>query len=588
MSPVRSRLLAPLLAVTLGAPALALATPAQAGGSGDAAPGCASPLFDGPVRATTAEAATPGRFATALERSPRTAPALERAVAASDRAAFLDRCGDLFYADPADTTEHGEVAESGAGFGSGTGATAPVPLDQTFQLASRPGASRTIWLDFVGGTVTDTAWNGNYGATITAEPFSITAPASTGFTDAELVEIQRAWQVVAEDYAPFDVNVTLADPGTAATDRSSPSDNEYGTRVILTNGGPIFTKCHCGGVAYVSVFNMSGPSHMRYQPAWVFSAGTTTSGKSMGEAASHEAGHNLGLSHDRTTTSNYYSGSSPWAPILGAAYSQPITQFSQGEYTGAENTQDDLAVVGTGAPLRLDDHGDDADSATPLTGTALRTDGVVSTRADVDAFAFTGAGETTVTVKPAAGLPNLDVELTVLDSTGHTIAIVDPPAARVTYDAASGLGASWTTTLPAQEAQYTLLVDGVGTGDPKTAGRYSDYGSLGNYRVTVATGSETDAVQTAPLTFTTSSRLPNGRKHKKYDVRITTADGSPAYAWRRVSGTIPDGLRLASSDRRNARIVGTPRARGWYRFTLAVRDATGDSERRTFRIRVRG
>ncbi len=305
MSPVRSTRLAPLLAVVLGAHALALGTPAQAERSEDSAPGCARPLFDGPVRATVAEAATPGRFATALERSPRNAAALERAVSASDRSAFLDRCGDLFYADPSHGAEHGEepgeVAESdsGSGFGSGTGATASVPLDQTFQLASRPGASRTIWLDFVGGTVTDTAWNGNYGATIiAAEPFSITAPASTAFTDAELVEIQQTWQVVAEDYAPFDVNVTLADPGTAAIDRSSSSDSVYGTRVIVTNAGPIYTACHCGGVAYVSVFNMAGPSHMRYQPAWVFSAGTHASGKSMGEAASHEAGHNFGLSHD--------------------------------------------------------------------------------------------------------------------------------------------------------------------------------------------------------------------------------------------------------------------------------------------------
>ena len=97
----------------------------------------------------------------------------------------------------------------------------------------------------------------------------------------------------------------------------------------------------------------------------------------------------------------------------------------------------------------------------------------------------------------------------------------------------------------------------------------------------------TEPPEATDLTFTTTSRLPNARKHKKYDVRITTADGEPTYAWRRVSGTIPKGLRLASSDQRSARIVGSPKVRGWYRFTLAVRDATGDTERRTFRVRVR-
>ncbi|MGH3361538.1 MAG: zinc-dependent metalloprotease family protein, partial [Nocardioides sp.] len=528
----------------------------------------------------------PGRFADALERSPRNATALRRAVATTDRTAFLDRCGAMFFADPhtADGGHaEGEVAESGTSSGSDVGANASVPLEQTFTLASRPGAARTIWLDFRGGTVTDTSWNASYGSPITARPFSITAPASTAFSAAELREIQRAWQVVAEDYAPFDVNVTLADPGIAAIDRSSSHDRAYGTRVIVTGGGPIYTKCSCGGVAYVDVFNDYGTSHMWFQPAWVFSAGTGTSGKSIGEAASHEAGHNFGLSHDGTRTSGYYRGSEPWAPILGAAYSQPVSQFSRGEYAGASTSQDDLAVVATGAPLRSDDHGNTVATATRLDPT-LQADGVVTTRGDVDAFTFTGEGQTTVAVTPAAGLPNLDVELTVVDAAGSTIARVDPPAARVSSSSASGLGATWSTALPAGEASYTLLVDGVGTGDPRTAGRYSDYGSLGNYRVTVSTGA---AVTDQPLAFTTSSRLPNARKRRWYDVRISTTDGVPDYAWQRVSGSLPRGLRLVDTDRRFVRIAGRPTARGWFRFTMVVRDADGESERRAFRLRVR-
>ena len=38
----------------------------------------------------------------------------------------------------------------------------------------------------------------------------------TTYSAADLTEIQRVWQIVAEDYAPFDVNVTTADPGAAA------------------------------------------------------------------------------------------------------------------------------------------------------------------------------------------------------------------------------------------------------------------------------------------------------------------------------------------------------------------------------------
>ena len=42
------------------------------------------------------------------------------------------------------------------------------------------------------------------------------------------------------------------------------------------------------------------------------------------EAASHEAEHDLGLSHDGTSTTGYYpgqgSGAVGWAPIMGVGY----------------------------------------------------------------------------------------------------------------------------------------------------------------------------------------------------------------------------------------------------------------------------
>ena len=42
----------------------------------------------------------------------------------------------------------------------------------TFNLSSKPGANRTIYLDFLGGTVTDTYWNATYtgGAPIVVPP----------------------------------------------------------------------------------------------------------------------------------------------------------------------------------------------------------------------------------------------------------------------------------------------------------------------------------------------------------------------------------------------------------------------------------
>jgi hypothetical protein len=578
-APRPSALLTTLLTLALAAVLPAVAgSPAQAARPAGTPAGCAHPVFDEPVVAGVARARMPQRFETAVERNG-SQGAVVADAARSDRTLWLDTCGRAFYVDPA--AGHGEK-QAAAGTVAGPQASAPatslVPLADTFTLASRPGANRTIWLDFKGGTFTGTAWNGSYGSSITAEPYSSSDPVDTSFSDAELLEIQKAWQVVAEDYAPFDVNVVLADPGTAALDRTSSSDLQYGARAVITNGGPIYTSCGCGGIAYVNVFNYSGSNHQYYQPAWVFSAGTGKTGKNMGEAASHEIGHNFGLSHDATATASYYAGAAPWAPIMGVAYSQPVSQFSKGEYLGASTTQDDLAIIATGAPLRADDHGDAAGTATVLTGATPTADGVVTTRTDVDAFRFTGAGATTVNVNPAAGLPDLDVQLTVLDGTGATVAVVDPAAARVSSSQASGLGASWSGTLPAGGATYTLLVDGVGTGDPLVAGKYSDYGSLGNYSLQVSTGTVTP---TDPL-VASGSDPAHATVGTPWSASPVTATGGVApYTWS-ASG-LPGGLAV---DPGTGALGGTPTAAGTSSVTLTATDATGASASATVAVVV--
>ncbi len=84
-----------------------------------------------------------------------------------------------------------------------------------------------------------------------------------------------------------------------------------------------------------------------------------TSGKSCAEAASHEAGHTLGLGHDGAngTQTEYYggqgSGNTGWAPIMGVGYDQTVTQWSKGEYANANNTQDDLAIISYGAYVHV-------------------------------------------------------------------------------------------------------------------------------------------------------------------------------------------------------------------------------------------
>lgn len=394
----------------------------------------------------------------------------------ADPAVRVDACGEVFFAEPARPA--GPAALNAAP------GSLPAALKDTFALESLPGSSRTIYLRFTGLAVTGTAFNADYGVpTLVATPFSMTPPADTAFTPFELGEIQRAWQVVAEDFAPFDVNVTTREPAPEALARTSASDPAYGvTLVATTGGGPLQRACRCGGLAYVGVFGSTGTQRDYRQPGFVFGA---ISGESVGEAASHEAGHMFGLYHDGTTSEAYYDGRAPWAPIMGSGYDQPVTQWSAGEYLGASNPQDDLAVIARTAPVRADDHGDTSDTATGLAlGTAAT--GMIATRTDVDAFTFTAGGRVSITVAGLDGKSDLDVGLRLVDASGATVVSVDAPTTRQSSSRAGGLGAAWTGTLPRTAAPYTLLVDGVGTGAPLVPGRYSDYGSLGTYRVLVA------------------------------------------------------------------------------------------------------
>ncbi|GAB3766700.1 hypothetical protein FB382_001788 [Nocardioides ginsengisegetis] len=356
----------------------------------------------------------------------------------------------------------------------------PAPLRDTFALDSRPGSSRTLFLKFTGGTVAGTAFNADFGLdSITARPWSITPPVDTNFSPTELAEIQRAWQVTAEDFAPFDVNVTTRTPAPDALDRSSDADASYGATVLVTQGGPLQAACRCGGLAYGNVFGAVGAAKDYAQPAFVFGS---YSGEDIGEGVSHEAGHLFGLMHDGTATLAYYDGRAPWSPIMGSSFSQPVSQWSLGEYPGANNTQDDVAIIARSAPIRPDDHGDTAATATPLVpGTVVN--GVITTRTDVDAFIFTASGPVTLTASTLAVKADLDVGLRITDAAGNTVATVDAPTTRDTRLKALGLGATWTATLPRTPATYVAYVDGVGTGSPTTPGRYSDYGSLGTYRL---------------------------------------------------------------------------------------------------------
>ena len=252
------------LALTTSPAASAEEEPAPVDDPTSVAP--AGPLLDSPERGRTAIRELGDQLDVAAARNDLGAAEL-RTLLRTDESVWIDPEGMLYYVDPAPrpTPDAGETPAAAA------------PLSETFELHSNPGASRTILLDFDGAEVTGTGWN--------ALPLNVTPgshpawdPAGDGpsFSDGERAKVQQVWAMVAEDYAPFDVDVTTQDPGTAGLVRSSSSDTVYGTRVLVTPSDDPFAKiCSlgCGGVAYISVFDDVGTYH---QPAWVFPQGWAT------------------------------------------------------------------------------------------------------------------------------------------------------------------------------------------------------------------------------------------------------------------------------------------------------------------------
>lgn len=467
----------------------------------------------------------------------------------------------------------------------------PVSLAETFLLNSNPGASHTIYLDFDGHVTSNTIWNTNYngGQDIVTAAYDFDGNTSS-FADSELQRIQWIWERVAEDFIPFDVNVTTEDPGTGALIKSGSSDSAWGSRVVIGGSSSDWWGSAAGGVAYVGSFNWSSDS-----PAFVFEAQLGNGNeKYTAEAISHEVGHAIGLSHDGRTSplEEYYagqgSGETGWAPILGSGYTKNVTQWSQGEYTSASQTQDDLAIItgNNGFTYRADDHGGSNSSASVLgTVNEVISDwGIVERSSDIDVFAFpTNAGTIQIDVKPLDRGPNLDVMLELYDSANNLVGSSNP---------VESLAAS--ISLTAAAGQYYLQISGTGKGDPATDG-YSDYASLGQYFIsgTVvpvqndfvsisaenANHPEGDA-GTSDFTFIVS-RTGNTSEPTSVDYALIGSGSNAATASDFAGNLLPNGsIAFAAGETSKAitiQILGDTEVESDEGFTVTLSGASGDT-----------
>ena len=436
-------------------------------------------LLGQPLQGRTALGKLQPRLAELAERNGIAEQQLER-ILATDKTSWIDEDGKLFYKEPAATPAQRSKAAASPKRAKQAVAAAVGPA---FELHSKAGSNRVIYLDFDGHTITGTAWNTNgKPATVNVTAYD-TDGNTSNWSTAEQDVVREVWARVAEDYAPFDVDVTTQAAAESAITRSSSTDKQYGTRVLIDPTTWYQSGCGCGGVAYVGVYDNTS-QHAYYQPALVFTKGVGTGAKNIAEAASHEAGHNVGLSHDGTASQGYYAGHGAWAPIMGVGYSKAISQWSKGEYSGANNKEDDFAVVGqNGLALRADDHGNGTSDATALTLGAT-TSGIYASDSDVDTFRIDlAAGTFTFAANAAAAGGDLDIKLQLLNSAGTVIATADPASGQSNSGTPTGLSASISRQVTA--GRYYLRVDNTGYGDPLSTG-YSTYGSRGAYTVRVS------------------------------------------------------------------------------------------------------
>ncbi|RFC45143.1 MAG: Immunoglobulin domain-containing protein [Verrucomicrobia bacterium] len=473
----------------------------------------------------------------------------------------------------------GLPADSGIAAAPSDGNAASSSNEGVPQMNTRPGAKGLIYLHFSGGTVTDPSWNG--GLPIEAAPSGLSADG-----------IREVVARVAEDYAPFDMAVS-----TIASDYDNSSPGRR-MRVIVTPTNRLLPGA--GGISLIGSWSSSGKIRSSTVPAWVF----TATPKTIAEAASHEVGHTLGLSHDGTLNppyrtyengqetyhpsglaSPYYSGNGPegsptsWAPIMGNSYSRPLTQWSKGEYQNANNTEDDIAIIASssnGVSYALNLQALDTDVSGPYrllnieagtfcaTGILTRTglpDLPQSDSPEHFHFATTG-GSLSVTATPLSpNFTNVDLQLELykLDpSTGEfsLLSKANPPDLLGSVLQAQDLpkGTYQIAVRPAASAETDTGIYITG---------YSSYGSLGPYQIS----GTVENAESAPAFL--SPVLLKGCVGTELDLPLTFTDSTS------VTGTpspLPPGVTW---NQETQRLQGTPTKPGVYNITFVLKSTAG-------------
>jgi len=518
------------------------------------------------------------------------APVREEAIVIQDRGPTPMELGRAHLESKA---AHDFFAPASAGGASGNDPLAGVPGGDVFKLHSRSNAPNTIYINFTGPLIENTVWNTSDWHEIGDDEMLPLDTVAYGIDDdpgtfsvEDKVSIFAIWRQVAEDFAPFNVNVTTEAPA-VFTDNVAHAVVTY----PADENGVQMPFYWAGGVAYGNHFG--GSSHQFLSPALIYHIGSDSRTAS---TVSHEVGHQLSLEHWGTEELSYYSGHGAgvdsWAPIMGGGGSLHYSQWSRGEYPGSDlksatvgdEIQDDIAEISARMGFAPDDHGDTLSTATPIIfengGVANVTNvfedpnnlspdnkGVIEKESDVDIFGFDHTGgrvEFLATTMNEAGIggSNVDLEIRLLGSNGAQI--VGSNIEQLTF----GNVKAW---LPA--GQYYVLVTGVANSDAP----FPAYGSIGQYYLTgsVAYGASVDDV-------TPPAPNPGGWDMEPRPMNTTTLKMSAAKSFD-VSGVeyffeCVTGPNCASSSWQQSRdyVISGLTPDEYYELRVKSRDASGN------------
>ena len=310
-------------------------------------------------------------------------------------------------------------AETPAGQGDSDGGVAAASLPGMPVLNSKPDAAATIFLDFDGHF--EPTWGSSY-SNITTPVFDTDGNPSS-FAGAEILRINQVFNWVAEDYAPFDINVTTVEPPSFG--------NGEAIRVSIGGNGS-WSGGTYGGIAYINSFTSS-----IVNTVYVFPANLGNSSRNIADASSHESGHSFGEQHQSeysgsTLVNEYYAGPGDGrAPIMGNSYAATRSIWWRGPSLSSTTIQDDMFIISRGLNgfgYRADDYGDTAAAAFALpAGSTFAASGIITKTTDVDYFSFeAAAGPATFSMTVPSLVANLDSKLELRDALGNLITSAAP------------------------------------------------------------------------------------------------------------------------------------------------------------------